>query len=86
MPMCHVHVSVRCVPGQGVWATGLEGVCVCVCVCVCARSHAYTLGGDSGILSQTLAYFQGTWSPNSPCSSLFCLLLSTYSACSINMC
>ena len=36
MPMCRVHVSVRCVPGQGaVGNRSGRSVCVCVCVCVC---------------------------------------------------
>lgn len=45
-----------------------------------------TLGGDSGVLSQTLANFLGAWAPNSLCSSLFCLLLSMHSVRSITMC
>ena len=81
MTGCCVQVFVRCVLGQSVVSNRSErSVCVCVCVCV------YTLGGDSGVLSQIVANFQGAWVPSSLCSSLFCLLLSTHSTCSITMC
>ena len=74
--VCEVCAGAECCEQQ------VRKECVCVCVCVCV----YTLGGDSGVLSQIVANFQGAWVPSSLCSSLFCLLLSTHSTCSITMC
>ena len=49
--VCEVYAGVGC----------QEGVCVCVCVCVHTLTYRYTWdGGDSGVLSQTLASFQRT--------------------------